>query len=131
MGLEDRIEEEMVVDSESLLEEEFDRAAKVFKILDSGSIELRPGYRDLSPKERMLAYLVGQVYAVEGNRTNSPVLPYDFFYTRIDLDDSTIRRHANELEDDGLLTTGESQGEKKLVVENLPRVLDRIEAEAE
>lgn len=131
MGLEDRIEEEMVVDSESVLEEEFDRAAEIIKILDDGAVELRHEYRELPPKERMLAYLVGRVYAAETNRADSPALPYEFFYKLIDLDNSTIRKYAGQLEDEGLVTTGEEQGEKQLVVENLPRILDRIETEAE
>lgn len=126
-SLDERIEGEMVADSISLLEDQFDRAVKIVKILDDGTIELRDPYRDLPPKESMLGYLIGQCYAAQTDRVDTESLPYQFFYTRFDVDDSHVRRIANELEDDALVETAETQSDKRLVAENITRAIDHIE----
>lgn len=127
MGLEDRIEDEMVVDSTTILEDQFDRAVKIVKILEDGTVELRDDYRNLPVKESLLAYLVGQAYASQTGRVNSSALPYQFFYRRFDVDSSRVRHVANELEDEGLIETAEGQSDKRLVSENVARAIDRIQ----
>lgn len=131
MGLNERIEEEMVADSTSLLEDQFDRAVKIVKVLDDGTVELRDEYRDMPSKERLLAYLIGQSYAARTDRVESDELPYQFFYKRFDVDDSQVRRIANQLEDDGLVETADNQSYKRLVAENITRAIDQIEEAVE
>lgn len=131
MGLEDRIESEMVVDTEELLEEEFDRVKGIVKILDDGTVDLHSEYQDINARGRILAYLIGKVYASKTDRVDSDALSYEVIYPRFDLDNSTIRDHMSSLEDEGLVESTSEKGEKRLVVENLSRALNRIEGSVE
>lgn len=128
MGLEDRIEDEMVADSDDLLEAEFDRAAKLSRILQDGTVQLNSGYRELPGPEKILAYLIGRRYADEASRASSSTFPYRFFYDKLSRGESTIRNDMRDLQDDNLVIKDEENGEWTLVVENLDRALDRIEA---
>ena len=127
MGLKDRIEEEMVVDTESVLEEHFDDANQLFRIFQNGTIAIEDSYKDAPWKEKILIYFVGRQYAFEGGQAENPTLPYDFFYGKFDLDNSTIRAYMNDLKDDNVVQKSEESNEWELLVDNLPEALSRIE----
>lgn len=127
MGLKDRINDEMVVDAESVLDEHFEQGAKLFRIFEDGSIDIEDDFKDAPWREHVLIYLIGQRYAFEGDRVEKPTLAYEFFYGRIDKDDSTIRAYMNELDDDLLVKKHEDSGEWQLVPDNLPQALANIE----
>lgn len=128
MELSDRIKEEMYVDTESLLEDEFERAKELFDIYEDNTIALIDDVADLDPLERILSHLVAQQYIAEANEDEDPSLPYDYFYERIDRGDSTVRNYFGDLVDHGLVVKAEGQGEHELVVERLGDVLGRIES---
>lgn len=128
------VEEYRGVDDDhgSILEEYVARVSDVVRISASdGSIVLLDEYHDLPPKERMLAYLVGQLYAAESGHTESPRLSTEFFQDQFDVDDGTIQRYVTDLEADGLVETEEEQRGTTIAVTTLPEVLDRIEATAD
>jgi len=128
MGLEDRIQEEMYVDTESLLEDEFERAKALFDIYEDNTIALADDVTDLGPTERILTRLVAQQYVAEADDDAVQSLSYDYFYERIDKGDSTVRNYFSSLVDDGLVVKAEEQGEHELVVERLDDVIDRVES---
>lgn len=127
MGLEDRIEEEMVVDTESRLEEHFEEANQLFRIFQNGSIDIEEDFEDASWRERVLIHLVGRRYAFKGNKVESPGLTYEYFYDRLDVADSTIRDHMNELASDLIVEKDKETDEWQLLPDNLAEALDRIE----
>lgn len=127
MGLKDRIEEEMVVDTESMLEEYFDTAKQLFQIFEDGTVDIAPEYREGSWKERVLIHLIGQRYAFEGEKADTKSLSYDFFYASFDKNDSTIRKYVNKLQSEGLVKKEEESGAWMLVPQSLPTALNRIE----
>lgn len=126
MSLEDKINEEMVVDTESVLEQYFDQANKLFRIFRDGSIDIEDEFEAASWRERVLIHLIGQRYAYEGNRAESPTLSYDYFYARLDVDDSTVREYMNNLKDDLIVKKDEETKEWKLIPDNIPEALSRI-----
>lgn len=128
MGLKDRIEDEMVVDTVSILEDNFEEANQLFRIFQDGTIDISDDYGDNTWKDRILIHLVGRQYAFEADKVSSPSLPYDFFYARVDMDKSTVRKYMNNLADDLIVTKTEEDEEWKLVTDNLPEALERIEA---
>lgn len=131
MSLEDKINEEMVVAAESFLEEYFDQANKLFRIFEDGSVDIKDEFQDAPWRERVLIHLIGQRYAYEGGRAESPTLPYDYFYARLEVDDSTVRAYMNELDDDLIVEKDDESNEWKLVPDNLPKALSRIEGSEE
>ena len=131
MGLEDKINEEMVVDAESVLEQYFDQANKLFRIFGDGGIDIEDEFEAASWRERVLIHLIGQRYAYEGGRVESPTLSYDYFYARLDVDDSTVREYMNNLKDDLIVKKDEETKEWKLIPDNIPEALSRIEGLSE
>lgn len=127
MGLEDRINDEMVVDAESFLEEYFDQANRLFRIFENGSVDINDGFKNAPWRDRILIHLIGKRYAFEGGRAEKPTLPYSYFYTRLEVDDSTVRAFMNELEDNLIVEKDEELSEWKLVADSLPKALSRIE----
>jgi len=127
MSLEDKINEEMVVDTESVLEQYFDQANELFRIFGDGSIDIEDEFEAASWREHVLIYLIGQRYAYEGARAESPTLSYNYFYARLDVDDSTVREYMNELKDDLIVKKEEETNEWKLIPDNIPEALSRIE----
>lgn len=128
MGLSDRIEEEMYVDKQSILEDQFDRAKELCKIYEDNTIDLMDDLEELEPADRILTHLVAQRYISEANEEISPSLSNDYFYDRIDKTESTIRGYCSDLVDAGLIEKTESQGEHELVIERLGEILDRIKS---
>lgn len=131
MGLKDRIEEEMVVDTESILDDNFDRAKELFQIFEDGTLGIKEDYQDVHAKERILIYFIGRQYTAETERAETSTLANGYFYERIGKDDSTIRHYLGDLEDEGLVRKDEESSERELVVENLPKSLDRVEEAGE
>lgn len=127
MGLEDRINDEMVVDGESFLEEYFDDAKQLFRIFQDGSLDVREDFAEAPWKEQMLIHLIGRRYAFEAGKADSPTLAYSYFYARLDVGESTIRHHMNELQEEHIVEKDEETGEWMLVPESLPKSLSRIE----
>lgn len=131
MELKDKINDEMVVDAESFLEEYFDQASELFRIFEDGSVDIKDEFQEAAWRERILIHLIGQRYAYEGGRAESPTLSYDYFYARLEVDDSTVRAYMNELDDDLIVEKDDEMSEWKLVPDNLPKALSRIEGLAE
>jgi hypothetical protein len=127
MDLEDRINEEMVVDAESLLEEYFEEASQLFRIFGDGSIDTKQEFDDAPWREQVLIHLIGRRYAFEGGKADTPTLPYDYFYARVEVDNSTVRDYMNGLADDLVVTKDDESGEWMIVPDNLPEALSRIE----
>jgi|GEM_PF-3824366 len=127
MGLKERINDEMVADTESFLEEYFDQASELFRIFENGNVVLKDEFEDAPWRERVLIHLIGQRYAYEGEKAEKPTLPYGYFYTRLEVDDSTVRAYMNELNDDLLVEKDEESNEWKIIPNNLPNALSRIE----
>lgn len=127
MSLEDRINDEMVVDAESFLEEYFEDVNQLFRIFENGSIDIREEFEDAPWRERILIHLIGQQYAYEGGKVDSPILPYDYFYARVDVDESTVRAYVNDLSDELIVEKDDETGEWKIVPDNLPKALSKIE----
>lgn len=125
MGLKDRIEEEMVVDTESILEDYFDQAKELFELRGDGTIAVASEYQDSNPKELILTHLTAQHYRYEAERADSAGLPYQYFYDRINKDDSTIRHYFSDLSNEGFVRSND-EGHRELVIERLPAAIDRI-----
>jgi hypothetical protein len=127
MGLEDRINDEMVVDTESILEEHFDTAKGLFHIFKNGSVNVRDDFESAPWKEQILIHLIGQRYAFEAGKAETSTLSYAYFYARSDAGESTVRTYITGLQDDLIVEKDEENGEWKLVPDNLPKALSRIE----
>lgn len=126
MTLKDDIQERLVVDAESVLQDNLDRVERLFQLYSDGTIDIDATYRDAHPKIRILIYLIAQRFVKEGDIAEEDTLSTEYFYERIDRKDRTIREHLQELREEGLVAK-EGKSEHRIIVENLPRALDRIE----
>lgn len=126
MSLEDEIQDRLVADTESILQNNLDRVEKLFQLHGDGTVAVNDEYRDAGPKNRMLIYFIAQRFAMEGNIADEDTVESEFFYERIDREDSTIRHYLKDLRDAGLITK-EGKSHHRLVVENLPDALNRLE----
>lgn len=126
MGLKDKIQDRMVTDHETILESNFERVERLFRLHEDGTINLEGQYRDLEAKLQILIYLIGQRFAYEGELAENDALETSFFYDRIDKSDRTIRSYLQELRDEGYVKK-EGQSKHRLIAENLPDALDEIE----
>jgi len=130
MGLEERIKEEMYVDTESLLEDEFERAQTLFELYEDNTVSIDSEISAAGPKPRILVHLIAQQYIAEAEEGEEPVLSYDYFYERIEKENSTIRNYFSDLTDEGLIVQADKQGEYELVIERLDSAISRIKTEA-
>jgi DNA-binding transcriptional ArsR family regulator len=130
MTLEDKIQDRLVTDDESILESNLEAVEQLFQLHEDGTINIQPPYRGVSEKMRILIYFIGQRYAFEGGLADSDQLASEYFYKRIDKSDRTVRNYLQDLRDSGLVSK-ESQGSHRLIAENLPDALDRINAETD
>lgn len=130
MTLEERIHDRMVTDDESILESNFERVEKLFRLHEDGTISLQSEYRNLNPKLQILIYIIGQRFAYEGNLVETDMLSSNFFYGRIDKSDRSVRNYLQELREAGYAKR-EGQGKHHLIAENLPKALDLIEEAVE
>lgn len=129
MALKDKIQDRMVTDDETILESNFDRVEQLFRLHEDGTINIQGGYRHLDIELQMLIYFIGQRFAFEGDLSDTETLSSSFFYDRMDKSDRTIRNYLQEIREDGFIKK-ESQGEHRLIAENLPDALDLIEEAA-
>ncbi len=130
MSLEDEIQERLVADTESILEDNLDRVEKLFQLHTDGTINIHADYRDVGPENRILVYLVAQRFAMEGGVAEEQSLETEYFYERMDRANRTIRDDLQNLRDSGLVAK-EGQTGHHIIVENLPEILDRIEEDAD
>lgn len=129
MALKDKIQEEMVTDDETILESHFERVKQLFRLHKDGTINIEGKFRNLEPEFQILIYFIGQRFAYEGELSETDSLTTSFFYDRIDKSDRTVRNYLQELREGGLIKK-EGQSEHRLIAENLPDALDRIEEAA-
>jgi ribosomal protein S19E (S16A) len=94
------------------------------------AINIGNKYRKLDPKLQVLIYFIGQRFAYEGNLVEGDILTSSFFYDRIDKSNRTVRNYLQDLREAGFITK-EGQNEHRLLAENLPRALDRVEEAVE
>ena len=127
MGLEERINDEMVVDADSVLDDNFDEAKQLFRIFENGEVDVQEEFEEAPWRERILIYLIGRRYAYEGGKVDTPGLPYEYFYARADVDKSTVRGYMNDLRDDLIVEKDEDSDEWIIIPDNLPEALSRIE----
>jgi hypothetical protein len=130
MSLEDEIQNRLVADTESVLQNDLDRVENLFQLHDDGTVTINGKYRDANPENQMLIYLIAQRYAKEGRIADEDSLETEFFYERIDRGERTIREYLQNLRGNGLVTK-EGKSSHRLIVENLPDALDRIESAVE
>jgi DNA-binding transcriptional ArsR family regulator len=129
MMVKDKIREEMVADSESILEECFERANQNLTLTEDG--EVVPDTRHNEWRTRLLIELVGQQYAQRAELVESPGCTYGEMYELVGVDDSTVRSGMNSLRDEGIVSKNEESEEWQVVTRRLPDVLDRIENDDE
>lgn len=129
MGLEERINEEMYVDTESILDDEFDRAKNLFEIYEDNTVVIDDAFKTVGAKDRILIHLIAWQYIAKADAEATAALPYDYFYGRLDKGNSTIRNHVTGFVDEGVVRKTED-GNYEVVVERLADALDRIEAAA-
>jgi DNA-binding transcriptional ArsR family regulator len=127
MGLEDKIEEEMYVDTESLLEEEFDRAKGLYNIYGDNTVAVTDPHDAIHSKEQILIHLIAWQYISETDEDETPALTNEYFYDRIDKGDSTIRGYFSDLVDAGIVRKTDEEGQNELMLEHLSEAIDRIE----
>lgn len=119
---------EITISTESLLEDYFEDASKLFRIsAESGTISIRDEFEDAPWQERVLIHLVGQQYAQEVGEVNSPALRSDYFYNRLDVDESRVKEYLNDLNADRIVERNEKTGEWRITPSNIPKALSRIE----
>jgi hypothetical protein len=126
MSLEDEIQDRLVADTESILQNNLDRVENLFQLHGDGTVDISGEYRDVGPENRMLIYLIAQRFAEEGNIADEDTVGSEFFYERVDRKERTIREYLQNLREAGLATK-EGKSHHRLVVENLPDALDRLE----
>lgn len=129
MGLKDKIQEEIVTDDETILESNFERVKNLLRLHEDGTINIEGEYRSIDPELQILIYFIGQRFAYEGELSETDTLASTFFYERIDKSDRTIRNYLQVLREDGFIKK-DGQSEHRLIAENLPDALDRIEEAA-
>lgn len=129
MGLQDEIQNRLVADAESILEESIDSVENFFQLHEDGSINLSADVRKLSSEDQILVYLIAERYAYEGGMSDSPSLGNSFFYDRLNLNKSTIRGYLKDLRDERFVK-GTDNGQE-IVTENISRSIDRIKDDIE
>lgn len=130
MSLEDEIQDRLVADAESILQDNLDRVEDLFQLHEDGTVSIDEEYRDVDPENQILIYLVAQRFAEEGGLADDDALETEYFYERIDRKERTIRSYLQNHRESGLVTK-EGQSSHRIVVENLPQTLDRVESAAE
>ena len=126
MSLEEKIRDQLVADTESILEEHLGKVDSLFTLHQDGAIDLSPEVRELNAKVQILLYLIAQRYAYEGELSESAEMETGFFYDRFEQEETTIRGYQKDLRDKGLIRKT-SQSTHEVTVENLPRSLELIQ----
>lgn len=123
----DTADTEMVSNVESQLEEYLEDASRLFRILENGTVDIRTEFEDVPWQQRILIHLIGQQYAHKAGKADFATLHSNYFYNRVDVDDSKVRAYIDELSDDGIVRRSEGTGEWKIVTDELPKALSSIE----
>lgn len=126
MSLKDKIQEELVTDTETVLESRIDEIGDFLQLHQDGTIVIESEYRDVDIESQILTYLIGQRYAKEGGLAESDTLSSSYFYDRFDASDRTVRDRLQDLRESGLITK-EGQSNHCLVAENLPDCIEHIQ----
>lgn len=125
MSLEDKIKDQFLADTESILEDSLEALDGWFRFHSDGTTNLSPEIRELSAKNQMLVYLIAERYASEADLAENSGLDNNFFYSRFSQKEGTIRNYQKALRDEGLIQT--EGGTHEITVENLPKAIQRIE----
>lgn len=128
MTLEHEIQDRLVADTESILEDNLGQVEQLFQLHSDGTIDINGEYRNISPENQALIYLIAQRFAKEGNIAQEDTIETEFFYERFDRSDRTVREDLQSIREAGLISK-EGRSTHRLIVENLPEALDRIEAD--
>lgn len=126
MSLEDRIKEELVTDTATVLEAHLDDVKGFLEIHQDGTVVIANDYREIDAENQILIYLIGQRYAHEADLADSDTLSTNFFYEKFDASDRTVRNWLQSLRETGLASK-KKQSEHRIVVENIPDTIKRIE----
>jgi len=126
MSLEDKIQEELVTDTETVLESEIDTISDFLQLHQDGTIVIENDYRNSDAENRILIYLIGQRYAQEGGLAESDTLSSSYFYERFEASERTIRDWLQSLRESGLITK-DGQSDHRVVAENLPDSINQIQ----
>lgn len=119
---------EVLIDIEAILETYLDDASQLFRISPEDSeIHLREAFENAAWRERVLIHLIGQRYAQELKNVNIASLGLDYFDNRIAIDGGRLQTYLNELDEDHLVERDEETGGWRIVPENLPESLSRID----
>ncbi len=129
MTLEDKIQDRLVADTESILEDNLDRVEKLFTFHSDGTVDIDSLYRNATPKSQILIYFIAQRFAKEGNLAEEDTLDTEFFYKRFDRGERTIRDDLQALRESGFISK-EGRSDHRIIVEKLPEALARIEENA-
>lgn len=129
MSLGERIQESFKAEEDTILENNLDRAQGLFQYHDDETINLAPEVREAPTKIQILVYLIAKRLIYEAEDAESKSLTYSYLYEKFDVADSSIRAYVKQLRDGSLIRSND--GEHSVVVENLPRAFDIIEAAIE
>lgn len=127
MGIKEWVEDELVSDFETAIEENQDRIKKLLLLRKSGRIELKEEYRKADPEKKILIYLIGQKLANIADIQESDILESKYFYKRLDKADRTVRDKLQTLREKGLIESPK-QGKHRLIPEKIPQSIDYIES---
>lgn len=130
MSLKEKAEDMLVTDSENILESNLERVRNILQLHGDGTIDLDDNVLDSDGEIQILGYLIGQEFAEIIDRAEENHLETSFFYDRLEIAERTVRNRLKSLREDGLIKD-KAQGKYQIVVENLPKALDRIEEEME
>jgi len=127
MSLEDKIKNQFLADTESILEDSLEALDGWFRFHGDGTINLSSDIRELKATSQILVYLIAKRYASEAGLLDNPGLNNEFLYSRFSQKEVTIRGYQKDLRDEGLIRS--ENGVHEIMVENLPRAIQRIEDE--
>lgn len=127
MSLDEDVKERFLADTETILEAHLDDLEGMFRFHEDGTIEILGQYRNLSPVNQTLLYLIARRYQYEAGLAESDSMPYDESYGLFpEKGNSTVRGYFMNLRQDGFAR--KSEDGHQLVVERLPEAIDRIES---
>lgn len=129
MSLGEKIKDDFKADESTILSDNLDRAKGLFKYHNDGTISLSSSVRETPTKIRIIVYLIAKRLMFEADDAETESLTNSYFYDKFDVAESSIRAYIMDLRNDGLVRSEE--GEHNIVVENLPRSFDMIEAAIE
>lgn len=128
MSLDEEIQDRFLTDSETILKAHLDNLEGMFQFHEDGTMEILGKYRELSPEDQILIYLIARRYQFDGGLAESESITYPEIYARFpEKDKSTVRGYFMNLRKANFATkTDEGH---TLTVERLPEAIERIEGE--